>query len=123
MEIIATIIVIALSTSDTRFIGFGGIGIWVLANVLFGVYYCKYLKNDEIIEEIVSKMSERSKCIYYTTIVFSIVISLRTYRLLFCGLFKGVAPYLIKPKNKNENENIRKGKVSNENNENPPAEN
>ena len=117
MEIIAVIIVIALSTSDTRYVGFGGIGLWVLANVLFGVYYCKYLKNDEHIEEIVNKMSERSKCIYYTIIIFSIVVSLRTYRLLFCGLFKGVAPYLIKQKNLNES--LKKGKVTNENNESP----
>ena len=121
MQIIATIIVIALSTSDTLFVGYAGLGIWVLANILFAVYYFKYLRNDAVIEEVVTKMSQRSKCIYYSTIVFSIVISLRTYRLLFCGLFKGVAPYLIKPKNKDEN--TKKAKVMNENIENPPLQN
>lgn len=41
-------------------------------------------------------MSSRSKCIYYTVVALSSVISLRTYRVLYCGIFKGVAPYGIK---------------------------
>ncbi len=41
-------------------------------------------------------MSQGSKCIYITTVVCSIAFTLRTYRVLYCGLFRGVAPYPVK---------------------------
>lgn len=41
-------------------------------------------------------MSEASKCIYIATVVCSIAFTMRTYRVLYCGLFRGVAPYPVK---------------------------
>lgn len=41
-------------------------------------------------------MSNKSKCIYYAVIVCSVAFTLRTYRVLYCGLFRGVSPYPIK---------------------------
>lgn len=45
---------------------------------------------------IVDKMSSQSKCIYYAIVGGSIVVALRLYRILYCGLFRGVAPYPVK---------------------------
>jgi hypothetical protein len=44
-------------------------------------------------------MSSKSRCIYYFVVVLSILVTLRTYRVLYCGLFRGVAPYPVKKKN------------------------
>lgn len=50
-------------------------------------------------------MGSRSKCIYYAVLGLSIVFNLRTYRILYCGIFKGVTPYLYVPvKNKEDRE-------------------
>ena len=49
-------------------------------------------------------MSSKAKCIYYLTLVLSFVVSLRTFRILYCGLFKGIAPYLMNKPDNAENE-------------------
>lgn len=73
-----------------------GLVIWVLCNALFGVYYYRVMRKDEEVKSIVDKMSNKSKCIYYGVVVCSVAFTLRTYRMLYCGLFRGVSPYPIK---------------------------
>ena len=69
-------------------------------------------------------MSSKSKCVYYVVLAFSIGVTLRTYRILYCGLFRGVAPYQIskikdsssKPKGAVANEaleNVNTGRTKN----------
>lgn len=53
------------------------------------------MRIDGDIGGILNGMSQRSRCVYYTTLVFAVVVSLRTYRVLYCGLFRGVAPYAV----------------------------
>ena len=52
-------------------------------------------------------MSGKSKCIYYTALILSFVFTLRTYRALYSGLFKGVATYLIEPANADDKPEIK----------------
>lgn len=54
-------------------------------------------------------MTSQSKCIYYTIVGFSIGVALRIYRILYCGLFRGVAPYPVKKKNESSILKKRKG--------------
>lgn len=101
MEIFALSIVLAFSAVSAS-IGLivAGLLIWLVANILFGVYYMLVMRHDVNVVMVVDKMSSQSKCVYYTILGLSIAVSLRTYRLLYCGLFRGVAPYLIKEKKK-----------------------
>ena len=57
MEIIAIIIVLALTTSDIIALGIVGMVIWIIANILFGIYYFKVVRNDDTISKSVEKMS------------------------------------------------------------------
>lgn len=95
-----------------------GLAVWVLCNVLFGVYYYRDMRKDGEVKSIVDKMSNKSKCIYYGVIVCSVAFSLRTYRVLYCGLFRGVSPYPIKKlADAPDRDRIRKGsegKIANE---------
>lgn len=100
MELFAVFIAIAFTTTQsTKGLIITGLVIWIICNILFGVYYCKVVKNDENVGAVVRKMSQKSKCIYYGTIGLSIGVTLRAYRVLYCGLFKGVAPFAMKKKN------------------------
>jgi amino acid permease len=87
--------------TDSIIVGVAGIVIWVICNILFSIYYAKVMRKDEAIMEVYNKMSEGSKCIYLGAVVCSIIITLRTYRVLYCGLFRGVAPYPVKKKIRN----------------------
>lgn len=110
MELFALFVMVALTFNATsRGLGLAGLGLWVLCNVLFGVYYCRVIKNDEAVIAIVTKMTSQSKCIYYGIVGFSIGIALRAYRILYCGLFRGVAPYPVKKKSESSILKKRKG--------------
>ena len=47
MEIIAVIIVVALSTSNYLAVGYTGIAFWVLSNIFFAIYYFKVIRNED----------------------------------------------------------------------------
>lgn len=99
MELFALFIMIASTyTASSRGLGIAGLLLWVICNVLFGVYYFKVIRNDEAVIAIVDKMTSQTKCIYYATVGFSVFVALRMYRVLYCGLFRGVAPYPVKKK-------------------------
>lgn len=103
MELFALFILLAFT--QTKFavgVGVAGLALWILCNVLFAVYYCKALRNDAAIMSVVAKMSSKSRCIYYTVLGLSMGVTLRTYRVLYCGLFRGVAPYSVKKKDKSD---------------------
>lgn len=53
MEIIAIIIVVALSHSDYLPVAYAGLAIWVIANIIFLIYYCKVIRNDPTIMSVV----------------------------------------------------------------------
>lgn len=99
MELFAVLLVVVLTTSG-NVVGYVGLGFSILANCLFAGYYCVVIRNDGNVVQVMEKMSSKAKCIYYLTLVLSFVVSLRTFRILYCGLFKGIAPYLMnKPDN------------------------
>lgn len=101
MELFALFILLAFTkTRSAVGLGVSGLLIWIICNVLFAVYYCKVLRDDNAIMAVVAKMSSKSKCIYYTVLGLSMGVTLRTYRVLYCGLFRGVAPYAVKKKEK-----------------------
>ena len=104
-----------------------GLGVWVLANLGFGVYYAVKMSQDVGIRLQLEKMSGRSRCVYYAVVALSVALTLRTYRVLYCGLFRGVAPYQVRrvydTTNKITNNKVTtnrntKGKVANSNNPN-----
>ena len=98
MEIFAICILLALSQTQTsRGLAVGGLILWLITNIIFGLYYLLVIRHDASVVQVVEQMSSKSKCIYYTTLCLSITFTLRTYRVLYCGLFRGVAPYLMKP--------------------------
>lgn len=110
MELFALFIMIASTySSNSRGLGIAGLLVWIICNALFGVYYFKVIRNDEAVITIVDKMSSQTKCIYYATVGFSVIVALRVYRVLYCGLFRGVAPYPVKKK---MDSTIRKRKPS-----------
>lgn len=91
--------------STSKALGVVGIVIWIGSNIGFCVYYNLKIKDDEAVSIILNKMGSRSKCIYYAVLGLSVVFNLRTYRILYCGIFKGVTPYLYVPvKNKEDRE-------------------
>ena len=91
------LIIVLMTTTENYIIGYVGLGLWFIANVIFAIYYCRSVEEDAT--KIISKMSNKSKCIYYTALVLSFIFTLRTYRALYSGLFRGVATYLIEPAN------------------------
>ena len=104
-------------TITSRGLGIAGLLLWILCNVLFGIYYCKVIRKDEAVIAIVDKMTSQTKCIYYATIGFSIIVALRVYRVLYCGLFRGVAPYPVKKKLESliKKRKGSEGRIANEN--------
>jgi hypothetical protein len=109
MELFALFIVLAFTvTKSSKGLCIAGLLIWMICNILFGAYYFTVMKIDEAVQSTVNKMSSASKCIYYGTLAFSIVVTLRTYRVLYCGLFRGVAPFPMKKKQSNENDALEK---------------
>ena len=52
-------------------------------------------------------MKNKSKCIYYATIGLSFLFTVRTYRVLYSGLFRSVTIHLISGvNNKNDDKNM-----------------
>lgn len=94
--------------------GIVGIVLWILSNIGFCIYYNLRIKNDDSVNLILTKMSNLSKCIYYAVLVLSVCVNLRIYRILYCGVFKGVTPYHYIPAIKNKDK-ITKNEVVNEN--------
>lgn len=102
MELFGVIIMLVLTPHEpSKIVVIIGLGMWGIANIGFLIYYNLRIKNDEQVLGIVSKMGARSKCIYYTVLIFSIGLNLRTYRILYCGIFRGVSPYHYAPAQKN----------------------
>lgn len=95
MEICCIVIILVFSMSENRVMGFVGAGLWILANLLFGIYYCARVAVRA--HRVLDKMTDKGKCIYYAIIVLCMGVSLRTYRVLYSGLFRGVAVYLVHP--------------------------
>ena len=112
MELFAVIILLALTTASRQIgVAVTGLVIWLITNILFGIYYFLVMRKDVGISMLVDKMSSKSKCVYYATLGFSIGITLRTYRILYCGIFRGVAPYQV---SKIKSSTKPKGAVANE---------
>ena len=114
MEIFAVALILAFTPEAIpKGLCIAGLIIWLITNIIFALYYFIVMRNDISVMKVVNQMSSKSKCIYYTTLILSACVTLRTYRVLYCGLFRGVAPYSVKPTLNNEEKAIKYGAVAN----------
>ena len=93
MELGGILIIVFLTTTNNKIIGFVGIGLWVLANAIFTFFYCCNVHSEAQI--VVDKMSRKARFIYYFTLFLCFLFTLRTYRSLYSGLFSGMVDYMV----------------------------
>jgi hypothetical protein len=99
VELFAILIVLIFTmTASSKALIIAGLVLWVVCNLIFAGYYFTVIRGDEVADGTLDNMSQQSKCIYWSTLVCSVVVSLRTYRILYCGLFMGVAPFTLPKK-------------------------